>query len=341
MSANASPVTTDIDYDLDGKQTSHLRVPYSRNSSAWGSLLIPIVVIKDGTGPTVLFTGGLHGGEYEGPVSLMKLVRSLEPESISGRVIIVPALNLPAVEAGQRLSPVDHKDMNRVFPGDPRGTMSQVIAHYVTQHLVSRADVVVDLHSGGYSLDMLPYISMHYLTDPDQTAQTIAALTAFQAPVGLIIHEISGTGLLDYVVEDMGKVFLCAELGGAGRLSPSSLSIAESGVRNILKHIEVVEGEIVTREELGLSATQLLEVPEPEFYVMAPLGGIYESFVELGDQLETDQPVGQIHFPRDPARPAKVIRIRRAGMLLSTRAPGFVERGDTVAVVAREFTAPD
>lgn len=110
---------------------------------------------------------------------------------------------------------------------------------------------------------------------------------------------------------------------------------------NILRHTGVVEGEIATREELGLLATQLLEVPEPEFYAMAPLDGIYESFVELGDPLETDQPVGQIHFPYDPARPAEMIRIQRAGMLLSTRAPGFVERGDTVAMVARDFATPN
>jgi N-alpha-acetyl-L-2,4-diaminobutyrate deacetylase len=339
MSANTSPVTTPIDFDREGKQTSNLRVPHSRNASAWGSLFIPIAVIKKGSGPTVLFTGGLHGGEYEGPVSLMKLVRDLEPAAVSGRVIVVPALNLPAVEAGQRLSPIDHKDMNRVFPGDPRGSISEVIAHYVTHALVSRADFVVDIHSGGYSLDMVPYISMHYLDNPAQTRETMAALRAFQAPVGLVIREISGAGLLDYVVEGMGKVFLCGELGGAGRLSPSSLRIAETGVWNLLKHFGILDGQPVTREASGLPATRLLEVPGAECYALASADGIYESFLELGDEVQADQAVGQIHFPRDPARPPETLRLPPAGTLLSTRAPGFVERGDTVAVVARDFTA--
>ncbi|MCB0197126.1 MAG: succinylglutamate desuccinylase/aspartoacylase family protein, partial [Anaerolineae bacterium] len=109
MSTKPSPVSTTIDYGKDGKQRGYLRLPHSRNSSAWGSILIPITVVKNGSGPTVLFTGGLHGGEYEGVVSLMKLSRELNPEAVQGRVIIIPALNLPAVMAGQRLSPIDNK----------------------------------------------------------------------------------------------------------------------------------------------------------------------------------------------------------------------------------------
>ncbi|MCB0227465.1 MAG: succinylglutamate desuccinylase/aspartoacylase family protein, partial [Anaerolineae bacterium] len=90
MSAQPSPVTTTIDFEQEGKQRGYLRLPHSRNSSAWGSILIPMTVVKNGSGPTVLFTGGLHGGEYEGVVSLMKLSRELQPETIQGRVIIIP-----------------------------------------------------------------------------------------------------------------------------------------------------------------------------------------------------------------------------------------------------------
>ena len=167
MSIEKSPVSTDVDFEKNGKHFSYLRVPYSRNTSAWGAVTIPIVVVKNGNGPTVLFVGGNHGGEYEGPVTLLKLIRSLEAGQIQGRVIIMPALNLPAVQAGERVSPIDGLDMNRSFPGKYNGTTTQVIAHYVHEAILPLCDAVVDLHSGGYSLDLLPYNSMHYLPDED------------------------------------------------------------------------------------------------------------------------------------------------------------------------------
>lgn len=334
MSADGSPVQTNVDFGKEGKQAGFLRVPHSRNSSAWGKVLLPITVIKNGRGPTVFLVGGNHGGEYEGPVALMKLARELQPEAVQGRIIIMPALNLPAVVAGTRTSPVDGRDMNRSFPGRPDGTLTQVIAHYVHEAILPLCDAVLDLHSGGYSLDLAPYISMHYLADTGQMAATRAALDDFQAPYALIMEEFTGKGLLDYAVEGMGKVFLCAEIGGAGRLTPETLAIAEVGVRNFLKHYGLIEGEIVTCEARGWPAMKLMEVPDPENYHMVTVNGIYESFLLLGDDVSQGQPVGQVHSVQQPEWEPEIIRAQRSGVLMGTRGPGYVEAGDCVALVA-------
>lgn len=331
MSIEKSPVSTDIDFDKDGKQSSYLRVPYSHNNSAWGAVLVPITMVKNGVGPTVLFVGGIHGGEYEGPVALFKLIRSLEADQIQGRVIILPALNLPAVQAGERVSPIDGMDINRAFPGKHNGTITQVIAHYVHKAILPRCDAVIDLHSGGYSLDLIPYNSMHYLPDEGLRQRTMDALLAFNAPVSLVIREFTGSGLLDYAVEGLGKIFLCAEIGGRGALSPDRLKIAETGVQNILKHFNIIEGA------LPESSTRLMEVPETGNYAYSLSNGIYEAFFELGDEVAEGQPVGQIHYPEDPTRAPDVLTIERGGMLIGTRGPGFVERGDCVAVTAQEL----
>jgi N-alpha-acetyl-L-2,4-diaminobutyrate deacetylase len=339
MMSSRSPVITDIDFDKDGKQTSYLRVPHSRNTSAWGKVLIPIIVIKNGSGPTVLLVGGNHGGEYEGPVSLMKLSRELQEKDVQGRIIILPALNFPAVAAGERVSPVDGRDMNRSFPGQPNGTITQVIAHYVHEAILPLCDVVLDLHAGGYSLDLGPFIGMHYLADEKQRAATEAAMRAFQAPYALILEEFTGEGLLDYAVESMGKVFLFTELGGAGRLRPDTLAIAEVGTRNLLKHYHIIAGDIVTCEARGMAAMKLMEVPDPENYLMVTEGGIYESFHTLGTYLETGQPVGQLHFIQHPLREPQVVRAPCPGTLLGTRGPGLVEPGDCVALITRHLEA--
>ena len=283
----------------------------------------------------------MHGGEYEGPVSLLKLSRQLQPDKVQGRIIILPALNRPAVTSGQRLSPIDGKDMNRVFPGLWNGTITQVIAHYINQVVLPLCDAVIDLHSGGYSLSLVPYMSMHYLENQLQAEQTFAAMQAFQAPISLVIKEIGGEGLLDYAVEGMGKIFLCAELGSAGTLSPEVVKMTDTGVRNLLKHFKIIAGDILTRESQGLSASRLMEVPEPANYHVALDNGIYESFYKLGEWVETGQSVGQIHFIENFSRDPEPIIARRSGLLLCTRGPGFVDVGDCVAVVARDLDASD
>lgn len=336
MPESGSPVTSDIDFERDGKQVSYLRVPHSRNDSAWASLPVPITVVKNGEGPTILFTGGVHGGEYEGPVALMNLSRQLEPEAIEGRVILLPALNLPAVQVGQRLSPVDNKDLNRVFPGSPNGSLTEVIAHYVHEEILPLCGAVIDLHSGGYSLDFVPYISMHYLQDPGMNERTRAALEAFGAPIALIIEEISGEGLLDYAVEGMGKLFLCSEMGGAGRLSPRSLRIAELGVHNLLRHFGVLEGEVVSPESQGLPTTRVMEVPGIDYYHFAPQAGIYESRFELNAEVEKGEIVGRVHSLTALETPPRQVRAQRAGTLIATRGPGYVTVGDTVALLAQD-----
>lgn len=331
MTIAQSPVTTNVEFEKDGKQVSYFRVPYSRNASAWGGINVPLIVIKNGNGPTVLFVGGNHGGEYEGTVALLKLGRELQSNEVSGRVIILPALNLPAVLAGVRISPIDNQDMNRSFPGKPNGTISQIIAHYVHEAILPLCDAVIDLHSGGYSLDLAPYNSMHYLPDEDLTRRTMAALKAFDAPISLVMREFTGEGLLDYAVEGMGKVFLCAELGGAGRLTSTTLQVAEKGARNMLKYFKIIEGEVPP------SSTRLMEIPETEYYSYASSAGIYETFHSLGTAVEVGQPLGQIHYPDQPQKEPEVLIAQRSGILAGTRGPGFVENGDCVAVVAKDL----
>jgi N-alpha-acetyl-L-2,4-diaminobutyrate deacetylase len=330
--ANPSRISTDIDFNRDGKQVSNLIIPYSRNESAWGSLLMPIAVIRQGEGPTLLLTGGSHGDEYEGPVALAKLVRSLDPQTLQGRLIILPTLNYPAFQAGTRLSPIDGGNMNRVFPGDRSGTITQMIAHYVYTELLPLADAVVDLHSGGSSLEFIPSAIMHYLEDATQMDQTLAALKAFNAPVGLILEELDMAGMLDAAVEQQGKIFLSTELGGGATVAPQALQVAEQGLHNLLLHF----GLIQSATKPPVTTTRLMEVPDGSYYVMATSHGIYEPFYRLGDTVTAGCPIGQIHHFDDLLRQPDRLLARQSGTLFCRRVQGRVERGDCVAVIARD-----
>ena len=83
---------TDIDFDKPGKQYGHLYVPYSYNLGGWANLMLPVTVINRGTGPTALVLAGNHGDEYPGQIAVMRLLRELSPEHVTGRLILVPTL---------------------------------------------------------------------------------------------------------------------------------------------------------------------------------------------------------------------------------------------------------
>ena len=94
-----SPVSETVDFDKDGIQHGFLKLPHSHDDSAWGSIVIPITVAKNGDGPTILFTGANHGDEYEGPVALFDLANNINSEDIKGRVIIIPGIIITRPES--------------------------------------------------------------------------------------------------------------------------------------------------------------------------------------------------------------------------------------------------
>lgn len=332
-------VSTTLDFDKEGKQVCTLNIPFSRNTSAWGRVMIPIVQFKNGDGPTVLLIGGVHGDEFEGPVVLSKIVQRLKVERIKGRIIIVPALNLPAHLATSRISPLDNKDLNRSFPGKRNGSITSVIAHYVTNYLISRADYVLDIHSGGTSLDFVPSVVIHQLEDESQMNKTMDAMKAFGAPYGLVLEELDSEGLLDTTVERAGKVFLSTELSGAGMVSPFAVEVGDNGVRNFLKHIGVADLRKSPYTNYSCKKTQsLLTIPGEDYFYSATEDGLYEPLVELGQEIKTGQTIGQLHFLANLGRKPREIKSLVDGVMIARRVQGRAQTGDCVAVLGSPWS---
>ena len=181
-----SRIVAEVDFEKNGRQQGFLRLFHSVHSSAYGFIPLPIVVLKNGDGPTALLVSGTHGDEYEGQVALCNLVKSLDPARIHGRVIILPAANFPAAMAGRRTSPIDEGNLNRLFPGDADGTVTEQIAYYIEHELVPMADLVCDLHSGGSSLMYVPSALFGGWQRDGSTAEGVAALKAFGAPIAYV-----------------------------------------------------------------------------------------------------------------------------------------------------------
>ncbi|MBA1275664.1 N(2)-acetyl-L-2,4-diaminobutanoate deacetylase DoeB [Stutzerimonas azotifigens] len=323
-----NPISPTVDFDRDGVQHGFLKLPYSRDDSAWGAIMIPLTVVKNGAGPTALFTGGNHGDEYEGPLALTKLARELDVEQVRGRVIIVPFMNLPAVHAGTRTSPIDRGNLNRSFPGRPDGSVTEKIADYFQRTLLPMADLVLDIHSGGKTLDFLPFAACHLLPDKAQQARCEAGMRAFAAPYCMQMLELDAVGMYDSAAEQQGKVFVTTELGGGGSSTAKSLAIAERGVRNLLIHFDMLEGELERSESV------ILDMPDDGCFLCSESDGLLEMCKDLGETVQTGELVARVHDARRTGVAPVEYRARRGGLISARHFPGRVQSGDTLAVIA-------
>lgn len=337
MTQTETKVSSSIDFSVDGKHHGYLNVPHSRNNSGWGAVRVPVVSIRNGDGPTIVFTGGNHGDEYEGPIALMKLARSLDANKITGQVIIIPALNFPAVIAGDRLSPIDGVNMNRAFPGRRDGSVSSMIAHFVHQKILPLADAVLDIHSGGKTMMFSPFACYHQIPDADVMEKARQAMLAFDAPISLELVELDAEGMLDTAVEDMGKIFIGCELGGGGTTTTDTVAIAEVGVRNLLAHFKIIDEKPQTLEDRGLPPTRMMHMPDDNCYIISDDAGIYEALVDLNSTVKSGDVVGQIHFPQQPEHAPVVYRAARDGTLVGRTHKALVEAGDFLALIAAEI----
>jgi len=329
-----SPISCDLDFERDGAQHGFLRLPWSRDDSAWGAVMIPISVIRNGPGPTALVTGGNHGDEYEGPIALHDLAATLDPARISGRIIILPAMNAPAFRAGTRVSPIDGGNLNRLFPGRPDGTPTQKIADYVTRHLLPLADCVLDFHSGGRTLDFLPLAACHILPDKALEARCRAAVEAFGAPYALQMIEMDAVGMFDTTAEAMGKTFVTTELGGAGTATPRSIAIAKRGLRGFLAHAGILAREDAARGQAAAGDTVWLDMPDGDCFLVSEEEGLIESLVTLGDRVVRGDVVARIYpFGRSGRAPLSC-HAGRDGIVMARHVPGLVKPGDCIAVFA-------
>jgi N-alpha-acetyl-L-2,4-diaminobutyrate deacetylase len=324
-----NPITSTIPFDQDGIHHGHLRLPYSCDDSAWGSVMIPICVIQNGPGATALLTGANHGDEYEGPLALQDLAYRLKADQIEGRVIIVPALNYPAFRAATRTSPIDGGNMNRVFPGKPDGTVTEKIADYFERTLIPLADFVLDIHAGGKTLNFIPFAAAHILDEKVQQQACVASMEAFNAPYSIMLEEIDSVGMYDTAAENQGKVFLSTELGGGGSASAHTSSVAIKGVRNFLIHAGILNAE------LQHSPSKMLDMSADNSSMFSNRDGLVEFCFDLEEQVNIGDIVARI-WPLDRTGEApEEYQAQLSGILAGRHFPGIIKTGDFLALIAK------
>ncbi len=328
-------VSTGFDFDAPGKRSGFIDVRISDNDHAFSDIRVPVGVVHGGPGPTVLMTAGSHGDEYEGQAILHRLMQELTPQDVFGRMILLPALNTPAVLTKARVSPLDDGNMNRIFPGDPTGGPTAAIAAFVSAFLIPIADVILDFHSGGSATHFLDCGFLSIGPDTKLNAANLMLAEAFGAPY-TIVCRIDGTGGdFDTAALNQQTKFLACELGGLGRYSQSSFEIGWQGTHRVLAHLGLLAGSPKA------SRTRFIDLFEQHGLVTVAHHGLAQIHVSSAQNVRQGDLLATVFDVHNFGQILAELHAERNGVIAVLRRSPMVKPGDHLCYVAQEISRPD
>lgn len=199
-------------------------------------------------GMTVIICSGTHGAEFLGVETALQLSRELDPEEIKGNIIFTHPSNQPQFWGKTAyVGPDDGKNLNRVFPGRAKGTVSERIAYLISSQLLSQADFLIDMHSGDIHETLTPYVLHSKLGTEESNKLSEQAAAVMGA--GFHAYSEGKTGAIGYCALQ-GIPGILPEIGEGARWTQPEVDFYAKGIRNVLKFLGVLPGEV---EDMGES----------------------------------------------------------------------------------------
>jgi predicted deacylase len=339
----SATVTSSIDFTAIGKFSGYLQIGDSTNTSGWATFHLPIHSINSGSGPKVLVVGGNHGDEYEGQFAIANLLRELQVEDISGALIAIPSISIPASYASTRLWP-DGTNFNRAFPGEENGSIPQKIAHFLATELLPWADVVIDIHSGGRGLIFLESATVTLSEDPSYRKVLLENLDNWQTEYSLIFPSHPGTDettLLPGFAATLKKSLYTGEFGGGAVTTAKSnritrAALASALVKTSLLKADWLKGKSDYHQQIG--ERKFIDLRGADSYHWASDQGIYQNLKKLGEEVKAGELIGLIHHPESAERKAERIYAHTSGLVAMIRGYSRVNTGDAVALIGPAYS---
>jgi len=245
------------------------------SESYWGGKVrIPIRVFRaKRSGPRVFVTGAVHGDELTGVGIVREILYEKPPELKKGTLICVPVVNTFAMEQQTRYLP-DGRDLNRFFPGSATGSMTSRLANYVFEEIVMQCDYGIDFHSAASRRTNYPNVRADMKNaEAKRLARAFGAelIVDSKGPAGSLRREATRNGVPTIILE-AGEIF---------KIVPNVVEMGVKGITNILKMLEMVEGE---------SEKPLFQVTiEKTTWVRADRGGFLSFHAKPGDFVNEGQ----------------------------------------------------
>jgi predicted deacylase len=324
------PLVSGVDFAASGLQLGHLAVDHSNNAHDAAVIPSPIAVINGAPGPTAMLIAGTHGDEYEGQVLLQEMIRTISPDDVTGRLIILPALNILAVREGRRVSEVDGTNMNRALPGQRCGGPADQIAAIVAEDLMPLADYVIDIHSGGTNSEYVPSAFVYSGPDPQSWKRKVAAVEAFNMPYAVVVKPMLKPGSISGMADKLGITMISTELSGRGGITIETLDRARHGLRSLLAHWGLLPAPAA-----GMAA----ETPAwielvGRSAVHSTTAGLFEPKVVPGQHVRAGELLARVYSIEELDRPAKDFFAPMDGIVAIVRQPPLVSVGTTLVDIA-------
>lgn len=323
-----------LDFDRQGKTIDFLSIPFSIDRSPYFQVKVPICLVRNGGGPSVLVMAGNHGDEYEGELSLAKLIRRLEPEQIRGRVTILPMANASAVMAAKRCSPLDGGNLNRAFPGNPAGTPTARLAHFLEHELFPRHDIVFDIHSGGTSMEHLATALIERDGDPDRHERALTLMRSLGVPYGFVADNGPAAPTSMGAARRAGAIGVSGEFGGGGTATVDSMAVTARALDNLLMAAGITNAPVLGERDVPDHPMQLLSLARHSQGIYATRRGWYEPSVRLGERVAAGDLAGWYHDLERLEAPEEPLRFAESGIVISRRLHTHCEAGDCLVQVA-------
>ncbi|TQV83766.1 succinylglutamate desuccinylase/aspartoacylase family protein [Denitrobaculum tricleocarpae] len=234
-------------------------------------------------GPTLFVSAAIHGDEIIGVEIVRRLLRAPSLDKLKGTLLAIPIVNAYGFMNHSRYLP-DRRDLNRVFPGSPQGSLASRLAHIFMTEIVGRSDVGIDLHSAAIHRTNLPQIRV-----TPSKPETMELAEVFGAP--LVLTSKTRPGSLRQAAQDLGIDVLLYEAGEGLRFDEFAVRAGVTGILRIMHHLKMIPARGITK----LKAAPIQS--SSSFWQRAPAGGLLRAFKTIGDEVEEGDVLGIISDP--------------------------------------------
>jgi len=311
----------------------------ARGQKAYGAIEVPAgvdaalsipVVVANGAkpGPVLALVSGLHGTEYASIIALEKVIARIDPAQLSGTVIIVPLVNINSFEQKvPHVNPVDHKSMNRFYPGKIDGTQTDRASFLITKEVVDKCDHLIDLHGGDLDESLRPYSYWPLSGNAEQDRVSREMTLAFGIDHIIISNDRpkdpAASRYLDNTANTRGKASIAVEAGSTGTTDTDDVELLANGCFNVMRYFKMLPGGVAfVRNPVWL---------ENVIGVTSDANGIFYPLVKRGTYVQKGMKIGTLTDYLD--RPLAEFTAPASGVVTYVRGVPSMTKGETVASV--------
>jgi predicted deacylase len=321
------------------KSNGYLEVPAGIDAAT----NIPVVVINGAKpGKVLALVSGAHGTEYVSIIAIEKLIAAIDPAQLSGTVILIPLINIQSFEQKvPHVNPIDHKSMNRFYPGKVDGTQTERASFLTTREVVDRCDYLIDYHGGDLDESLRPYAYWGPTGKAEQDRISKQMVLAFGLDHIIIWSERptdpAATRYLDNTASVHGKPSIVVEAGHAGTVESDDLALLVNGTFSTMRALKMLPGDAHPIENpvwLEKIVDVIAFTPEAGFATNASgdtsiRSGIWYPLVKRGTYVSAGMQLGTVtdFFGNTIAEPRAPI----SGVILHVNAVPSLKSGDNIA----------